>query len=50
MKKIVSFIATFGIALTVLTISDYEVSDIRHWIPVIIVTILLIIRDAMEVK
>lgn len=50
MIKVIRFLATSGIAFIVLALSDYEANDIRHWIPVTIVAILLIIKYKTEVK
>ena len=48
MKTTIKFIATIGIIITVLTVTGYEINDIRHYIPMVIVAILLVIRDKTE--
>ena len=51
MKKVINFLSLWGIYSTVLIISDYKISDIRHWLPVLIVLVLMLIYDSTkEVK
>lgn len=48
MKTTIKFIATLAILVIVVELTGYEINDIRHYIPMVIVFILLVIRDKTE--